>query len=112
VNWGPKGSLVPEVPHGWRIEQLDPMEAQEECTFFRGGCCKDFKTASQEKVFEPTQDSLGRDDIEEYAFVVVLQVGQIVGEVGEVVADADLHVLAEAMINRSQRAAAGLIEIR
>jgi hypothetical protein len=61
---------------------------------------------------EATRASLGRDDVKEYAFVVVLQVVQIVGEIGEIVADAGLHVLAEAMINRSQHAAAGLIEIR
>ena len=40
------------------------------------------------------------DDIEEYAFVVVLQVGQLVGEVGEVVAHANLQVVANAMIDR------------
>jgi hypothetical protein len=61
---------------------------------------------------EGTRASLGRDDVKEYAFVVVLQVVQIVGEIGEIVADAGLHVLAEAMINRSQHAAAGLMEIR
>jgi hypothetical protein len=61
---------------------------------------------------EATRASLGRDDVKEYAFVVVVQVGQIVGEIGEIVADAGLHVLAEAMINRSQHAAAGLFEIR
>src|SRR5262245_19112027 len=36
---------------------------------------------------------LGHDEIEEYASVVVSQVGQVVGEVGEVLAGADLHVL-------------------
>jgi hypothetical protein len=45
-----------------------------------------------------TLASLGRDDVKEYAFMVVLQVGQIVGEIGEIVANAGLHVLAEAMI--------------
>jgi hypothetical protein len=44
----------------------------------------------------PTRASLGPDEIEEYPFVVVLQVGQVVGEVGEVVADASLQVLADA----------------
>ena len=34
--------------------------------------------------------SLTTDDIEEYASVVVPQVGEVVGEVGKVVADADL----------------------
>ncbi len=34
--------------------------------------------------------SHGRDEIKKYAFVVVLQIGQVVGEVGEVVADASL----------------------
>ena len=48
------------------------------------------------------------DDIEEYAFVVVLQVGQLVGEVGEVVAHASLQVVANVMIDRRQRAAAAL----
>lgn len=61
---------------------------------------------------EAARASLGRDDVKEYPFVVVPQVGQIVGEIGEIVADAGLHVLAEAMINRSQHAAAGLMEIQ
>src|SRR5216117_781844 len=55
--------------------------------------------------------SLGHDEIDEYAFVVVPQVGQVVGEVGEVVADADLHVLADVTIDRGQRAAAALTDI-
>src|SRR6185295_17499295 len=42
-----------------------------------------------------TQSSLGQNDIEEHAFVVVPHVRQVVGEVGEVVADANLHVLAD-----------------
>jgi hypothetical protein len=52
------------------------------------------------------------DDVDEHALVVVAQVGQVVGEVGEVVADAGLQVLAEVTIDRGQRAAAALIEIR
>src|SRR5262249_34961245 len=56
--------------------------------------------------------SLGADEIEEYAFVVVLQVGQVIGEIGEVVADADLQVLADMTIDRSQRAPAALTDIR
>ena len=48
----------------------------------------------------PSGPSLGPDEIEEYALVVVLQVGQIVGEVGEIVADASLQVLADVMIDR------------
>ena len=38
--------------------------------------------------------------------MVVPQVGQVVGEVGEVVADAGLQVLADVTIDRGQRAAA------
>src|SRR6266568_8635700 len=56
--------------------------------------------------------SLGPDEIEEYAPVVVLQVGQVVGEVGKVVADASLQVLANMTIDCSQRAAAALTDIR
>jgi hypothetical protein len=56
-----------------------------------------------------TRASLGPDEIDEYAFVVVLQVGQFVGEVGEVVADASLQVLADVMVDRGQGAAAALI---
>ncbi len=56
--------------------------------------------------------SHGPDEIDEYAFVVVLQIGQVVGEVGEVVADASLQVLANVMIDRGQRAAAALTYIR
>src|SRR5436309_15446082 len=59
-----------------------------------------------------TLASPGPDEIDEYAFVVVPQVGQVVGEVGEVVADADLQVLADVMIDRDQRAAAALTDIR
>src|SRR4029077_4551947 len=50
---------------------------------------------------EATRASHSPDDIEEYAFVVVLQVGQLVGEVGEVVAHANLQVVANAMIDRA-----------
>src|SRR6476661_2116627 len=56
--------------------------------------------------------SLGPDQINEYASVVVLQVGQFVGEVGEVVADAGLQVLGDVMVDRGQDAAAALIDIR
>src|SRR5215471_13188411 len=59
-----------------------------------------------------TRASLGPDEIDEYASVVVLQVGQLVGEVGEVVADASFQVLADVMIDRGQGAAAALIDIR
>src|SRR5476649_470092 len=44
--------------------------------------------------------------------MVVLQVGQIVREVGEVVADAGPQVLANTTIDRCQDAAVVLIEIR
>ena len=60
----------------------------------------------------PTRASHSPDDIEKYAFVVVLQIGQVVGEVGEVVADASLQVLANMTIDRGQRAAAALTYIR
>jgi hypothetical protein len=59
-----------------------------------------------------TRVSHGPDEIQEYAFVVVLQIGQVVGEAGEVVADASLQVLGNMTIDRGQRAAAVLIEIR
>src|SRR5260370_11275197 len=52
------------------------------------------------------------DEIDEDAFVVVLQVGQLVGEVGEVVAHASLQVLANMTLDRGQRAAAALTYIR
>jgi hypothetical protein len=48
----------------------------------------------------PTRASLGPDQIEEYSFVVVPQVGQVVGEVGEVIADAGLQVVADVTIDR------------
>src|SRR5262249_2635068 len=50
--------------------------------------------------------------IEEYASMVVVKVGQFVREVGEVVADANLQVLGDVMVDRSQHAAPVLIEIR
>ncbi len=56
--------------------------------------------------------SLGRGYIYEYAFVVIPQVGQVVGEVGKVVASADLQVLADVTIDRDQLAAAALADIR
>ena len=59
-----------------------------------------------------TRASLGPDDIEEYASVIVVQVGHVVGKAGEVVADASLQILANASIERRQDAAAGLIDIR
>jgi hypothetical protein len=59
-----------------------------------------------------TRPSDSPDEIDEYAFVVVLQVGQFVGEVGEVVADAGLQVLANMTIDRGQRSAAPLTYIR
>lgn len=55
-----------------------------------------------------TRSSLGPDQINEYASMVVLQVGQFVGEVGKVVADAGLQVLADVMIDCGQDAAAGV----
>src|SRR5215472_10849783 len=59
-----------------------------------------------------TRASLGPDDIDEYAFMVVLQVGQFVGEVGEIVTDASLQVLGDVMVDRGEDAAALLINIR
>jgi hypothetical protein len=56
-----------------------------------------------------TRVSHGPDEIHEYAFVVVLQIDQVVGEAGEVVADASLQVLSDMTIDRGQRAAAVLI---
>ena len=61
---------------------------------------------------EATRASHNPDEIEKYAFVVVLQVGQVVGEVGEVVADANLQILINMTIDRDQRAAAPLTYIR
>src|SRR6266436_845308 len=61
---------------------------------------------------EATRASHTPDEIDEDAFVVVLQVGQLVGEVGEVVAHASLQVLANMTIDRGQRTAAALIYIR
>lgn len=55
-----------------------------------------------------TRASHSPDEIEKYAFVVVLQVGQLVGEVGEVVANAGLQVLANMTIDGGQRAALAL----
>src|SRR5882724_14569 len=52
------------------------------------------------------------DEIEECASVVVAQVGQVIGEVGEVVAGSDLQVLAEVTIDRAQPAAPALTDIR
>src|SRR6266481_4642636 len=61
---------------------------------------------------EAARASHSPDDIEKYPFVVVLQVDQLVGEVGEVVAHASLQVLANMTIDRGQRTAAALIYIR
>jgi len=64
------------------------------------------------KYSKESRASLGTDQINEYASMVVLQVGQFVREVGEVVADAGLQVLADVMVDRGQNAAAALIDIR
>ena len=53
--------------------------------------------------------SLGPDQINEYASVVVPQVGQLVGKAGKVVTHASLQVLADVMIDGGQDAAAALI---
>jgi hypothetical protein len=58
---------------------------------------------------EATRALHGPDEIKKYASVVILQIGQVVGEIGEVVADASLQVLANAVIDRGQRTAAALI---
>jgi hypothetical protein len=50
-----------------------------------------------------------RDEAEEDAFVVEVQVRQVIREVGEVVADAGFHVRADVTINRGQCATAALI---
>src|SRR6185369_7690614 len=55
--------------------------------------------------------ALTADDVEEYASVVVPQVGEVFGEVGEVITDADLQVLADVTVDRAQRAAAALTDI-
>src|SRR5258708_10792721 len=57
---------------------------------------------------EAARVSLDQDEIKKYTSVVVLQIGQVVGEVGEVVADASLQILANAMIDRGQHAEAAL----
>ena len=49
------------------------------------------------------------DDVQEYAFVIVLQIGEVVGEAGEVIANAGFEVLSNMTINRGQRATAVLI---
>src|SRR6185312_4924924 len=59
-----------------------------------------------------TRALLGPDQINEYASVVVLQVGKLVGEVGEIIAHACLQVFADVVVNRGQDAAAVLINIR
>jgi hypothetical protein len=64
------------------------------------------------KYSKESRASLGTDEINEYASMVVLQVGQFIREVGEVVADAGLQVLADVMVDRGQNAAAALIDIR
>ena len=56
--------------------------------------------------------SLGPDQINEYASVVVPQIGQFVREVGEVVAHAGLQVLGDVMIDCGQDATTALIDIR
>jgi hypothetical protein len=56
-----------------------------------------------------TRVSHGPNKIHEYAFVVVPQIGQVVGEASEVVANAGLQVLGNMTIDRDQRAAAILI---
>ena len=55
-------------------------------------CVDDYRqlALSWHAAFMTLRASLGPDEINEYSFVVVLQVGQIVGEVGEVVANAYL----------------------
>src|SRR6478672_3067019 len=55
---------------------------------------------------------LGPDQINEYASVVIFQVGQLVREVGEVVAHAGLQVLGDVMVDRGQDATTALIDIR
>ena len=56
-----------------------------------------------------TRKSHRPDEVQEYASVIVLQIGQVVGEVGEVIANADLQVLSNMTIKRGQHAAAVLI---
>jgi hypothetical protein len=75
-------------------------------------CWKNIRSEPSERRIHATRASLGPDQINEYASVVVLQVGQLVREVGEVVADASLQVLGDVMIDRGQDAAAALIDIR
>src|SRR5215471_16406945 len=59
-----------------------------------------------------TRASHGPDEIDEDASMVVLQVGQLVGEIGEVIADTSLQVRGDAMVDRSQSATAALTDIR
>ena len=48
-----------------------------------------------------TVSELG-DDVDEHAFVVIGQIGQVITEVAEVIADADLGVVADLAIDRPQ----------
>src|SRR4030095_4805427 len=52
------------------------------------------------------------DEVDEGALVVVVEVGQVVGEVGEVVAGAHLEVLAEVVVDGAQRAGLPLTDVR
>src|SRR5262249_44271472 len=49
-----------------------------------------------------TRVSFGPYEIDEYASMVVLHVGQFVGEIGEVIADTNLQVLSDAMVDCGQ----------
>ena len=54
----------------------------------------------------------GANHVDEHALLVVAQIRQIFGEIREVVADAELHVLTDVAVTGDQRAAAALVDVR
>src|SRR6266404_664739 len=116
LNWIVSGSPVSQIRTGQRGEsectETNPASWIAHWPTFTQRLLFGSWTPASPLPSEATRASHSPDEIDEYAFVVVLQIGQVVGEGGEVVADASLQVLANVMIDRGQRAAAALTYIR
>ena len=52
-----------------------------------------------------------RDQVQEDTIIVKVQIGQIVGEVGEVIADTDFGIVSDMTIERGQNAGALVISL-
>jgi hypothetical protein len=108
-NGAVRERMHPNLSRLWRLSpRTEQGNRKLIIRLSRNTCCSEAGPQHCPPPSEATRASHGPDDIKKYAFVVVLQVGQLVGEVGEVVANPGLQVLANMTIDGGQRSAPAL----